>query len=162
MTDRQEVRERDGERTGAWTPRADHGPARPAPRMAFIRLELLYDQVGRWLEPRLQRHDLVAAGDIGVLGFNTGARMLDLVGLVSPVSSTYYPLPDSDYVINFAISPDLIADLLPDYVVFLDSYGQRTLLVDPRFSADYVLLETFPTDLYSSQAMRVYARQRRP
>ena len=147
---------------GAWTPRADHGPARPAPRMAFIRLELLYDQVGRWLEPRLQPDEVVAAGDIGVLGFDTGAPILDLVGLVSPASSAYYPLPDSDYIINFAISPDLIADLHPDYVVFLDSYGRRTLLEDSRFLTEYSLLESFPTDLYGSRAMLVYRRLVRP
>ena len=147
---------------GAWTPRADHGPPRPAPRMAFIRLELLYDQVGRWLEPRLEPHDVVAAGDIGVLGFTTDAPILDLVGLVSPASSAYYPLPDSDYIINFAISPDLVADLHPDYVVFLDSYGRRTLLQDARFLTDYTLIESFPTDLYSSQAMLVYRRQPGP
>lgn len=140
----------------AWTLRADHGPPRPAPQMAFIRLELLYDQVGTWLRPRLETGDIVAAGDIGVLGFDTNAPILDLVGLVSPASSAYYPLPASAYVINFAISPDLIADSHPQYVVFLEAYGRHTLLEDPRFKVDYQLLESFPTDLYSSQAMLVY------
>jgi len=144
---------------GAWTPRADHGPARPAPKMAFIRLELLYDQVGHWLKPRLQPGEVVASGDIGVLGFVTDAPILDLVGLVSPASSAYYPLPDSAYIINFAISPDLVADLRPTYVVFLDSYGERTLLEEARFLSDYELVQSFPTDLYSSQAMRVYLRR---
>ena len=140
----------------AWTLRADHGPPRPSPDMAFIRLELLYDQVGTWLKPRLRTGDVVAAGDIGVLGFDTNAPILDLVGLVSPQSAAYYPLPASAYVINFAISPDLIADTRPQYVVFLEVYGRHTLLEDPRFQVDYQLLESFPTDLYGSQAMLVY------
>lgn len=146
----------------AWTIRADHGPARPAPEMAFIRLELLYDDVGRWLKPQLQPDDVVAAGDIGVLGFDTDARILDLVGLVTPASSRYYPLPAADYVINFAVSSELIRDLQPDYVVILESYGRRTLLLDPTFLADYNLMRAFPTDLYESRAMLVYRREAAP
>ena len=142
----------------AWTLCADHGPPHPAPDMAFIRLELLYDQVGTWLKPRLKAGDIVAAGDIGVLGFEANTPILDLVGLVSPASSAYYPLPASAYVINFAISPDLIADSHPRYVVFLESYGRHTLLEDPRFQVDYQLLESFPTDLYGSRAMLVFHR----
>jgi hypothetical protein len=118
--------------------------------------------VGTWLKPRLQAGDTVAAGDIGVLGFETNAPILDLVGLVSPAASAYYPLPASAYVINFAISSDLIADSHPQYVVFLESYGRHTLLEDPRFQADYQLLETFPTDLYSSQAMLAYRLKAAP
>jgi hypothetical protein len=142
----------------AWTLVPDHGPRRPAPDMAFIRLEMVYGEAGRSLAPRLAPGDVVAAGDIGVLGFVTDARILDLVGLVSPSSAAYYPLPDAAYVINFAASSDLIADEQPDYVVLLEVYGRRTLLVDPRFLADYELIETLPTDLYGSEGMLIYHR----
>jgi arabinofuranosyltransferase len=142
----------------AWNLAPDHGPRRPAPDMAFIRLELVYAESGRSLAPRLTPDDVVAAGDIGVLGFVTDARILDLVGLVSPSSAAYYPLTDAAYVINFAASSDLIADQQPDYVVLLEVYGRRTLLVDPRFLENYELIETFPTDLYGSEGMLVFHR----
>jgi hypothetical protein len=61
-------------------------------------------------------------------------------------------------VINFAASSDLIADQQPDYVVLLEVYGRRTLLVDPRFLENYERIETFPTDLYGSEGMLVFHR----
>ena len=140
----------------AWTLVPDHGPGRPAPDMAYIGLELLYEEVGHSLQPRLLPEDVVAAGDIGVLGFVTRARILDLVGLVSPASAHYYPLPDSAYEINFAVSPDLIADMRPEYVVLLEVYGRRTLLRDPRFVSGYDLVDIFPTDIYGSRGMLVF------
>jgi hypothetical protein len=141
-----------------WTRIPDHGPRRPAPEMAFIGLELLYEQAGTALQPYLRADEVVAAGDIGVLGFVTGARVLDLVGLVSPVSAGYYPLPDPAYVINFAVSADLVADQQPDYVVLLEVYGRNTLLTDSRFLADYEIFRSFPTDLYGSRSLDIYRR----
>ncbi len=77
-----------------WTWRPDHGPQRPAPTMAYIRLELLYEQAAALVEPRLQTGQVLAAGDVGVLGYETGARILDTVGLVTPCnrrSITHFP-----------------------------------------------------------------------
>jgi hypothetical protein len=81
------------------------------------------------------------------------------VGLISPQSVAYYPLPESQYVINYAIPPDLITDLQPDYLVLLEVYGREGLLRDPRFLDAYELLETIPTDLYGSHGMLVYRRE---
>ena len=68
----------------AWTPRPDHGPTEPAPQMAWHQLELYYRQVGLRLAPRLTPDSVVAAGDVGALGYYSNARILDTVGLMSP------------------------------------------------------------------------------
>lgn len=142
-----------------WTLHPDHGPDRPAPEMAFIRLELLYERVALDLRDQIAPGQVLAAGDVGALGYYTGARILDTVGLISPQSVAYYPLPESMYAINYAIPPDLIADLRPDYLVLLEVYGREGLLQDPRFLDSYTLLEDIPTDLYGSQGMLVYRRE---
>ena len=142
----------------AWRTTLDHGPARPAPEMAFIKLELLYRQVAEELKPKITADTLLAAGDVGVLGYETGARILDTVGLNSPVSLEYYPLDPGYYVINYAIPARLILDQQPDWVVILEVYGRNTLLKDERFLAEYALVETLPTDLYGSRGMLVYKR----
>jgi arabinofuranosyltransferase len=144
----------------AWIWSPDHGPQRPAPAMAFIRLELLYEQAAATLVPRLQPGQVLAAGDVGVLGYQTGARILDTVGLVTPQSPKYYPLPDAAYVINYAIPAALIDDARPDFVVFPEVYGRNTLLVDPAFAAGYQLLVTLPTDIYGSRGLLIYQRRR--
>ncbi len=143
-----------------WTLHPDHGPDRPAPEMAFIRLELLYEQVGGELRTRIQPGQVLAAGDVGALGYYSLAEILDTVGLISPQSTGYYPIPESMYVINYAIPPALITDLRPDFLVMLEVYGRNGLLQDPDFQREYELIETLPTDLYESRGMLVYRLRR--
>ncbi len=144
----------------AWAVTPDHGPNRPAPDMAWFKLEQLYAQVGKELAPHVTPQTVIAAGDIGALGYFSGARILDTIGLISPESVPYYPLPHEQLVINYAISADLIADRQPDYVVFLEVYGRRTLLADPRFLADYTLQQKIATDIYGSDGMLIYQRKK--
>jgi hypothetical protein len=143
----------------AWTLHPDHGPDRPAPRMAFIRLELLYEQVADGLRGEIAPGQVLAAGDVGALGYYTGARILDTVGLISPVAVRYYPLPESTYVINYAIPPGLILDQEPDLLVLLEVYGRNGLLLEPEFARGYELVETVPTDLYGSEGMLIFRRR---
>lgn len=142
----------------AWALRPDHAAARPAPQMAYIQLELLYKEAAAWLKPQMNSDDVLAAGDVGVLGYETRAVILDTVGLVSPQSVAYYPLPDEDYVINYAISGDLILDQQPDWLVTLEVYGRETLLKDERFLAQYRLVHSISTDMYGSEGLLIFHR----
>ena len=101
----------------AYTLHPDHGPDRPAPEMAWFKLELMYRRAAASLTPQLQPGDVVAAGDIGMVGWVTKAPILDTIGLISPEAVSYYPLDPSLLVINYAIAPDLIRDLQPDYLI---------------------------------------------
>jgi hypothetical protein len=141
-----------------WRIHPDHGSDQPAPEMAFIKLELLYRQAAAKIAPLMNEHSLLAAGDVGVLGFYTPGRILDTVGLNSPVSTRYYPLPPEEYVINYAIPAQLILDQQPDFVVLLEVYGRNTLLKDPRFLQEYHLLDKIDTDMYGSDGMLIFAR----
>ncbi len=141
-----------------WVLRPDHGPSRPAPAMAYIQLETLYEQVARELLPRIAPGDTLAAGDIGALGYYTNARILDTIGLISPISLNYYPIPEDDYVINYAIPARLIDEQRPEWLVMLEVYGRNTLLKDPQFLASYHLTDEIPTDIYGSKAMLVFRR----
>lgn len=143
----------------AWTLRPDHSPAEPAPQMAWHLLELYYTQVGRALAPHLTPTSVVAAGDVGALGYYSNARILDTVGLMSPQATAYYPLDPALYVISYAIPPQLIIDQKPDYVVLLEVYGRAGLLQDARFKADYQLIQQIDTDIYGSRGLLVYQRR---
>ena len=144
----------------AWTLRPDHGPTRPAPEMAWHLLELYYTEVGHTLAGRTGGLVTVAAGDVGALGYYSGARIIDTVGLVSPQASPYYPLDPALYVAgnNYAIAPELIFDTAPDYVVLLEVYGRAGLLRDPRFTDAYALDWKIETDIYGSDGLLVYRR----
>lgn len=141
-----------------WVLEPEGGPTRPAPTMAYIQLEGLYQDVATDLLPRLAPGDTVAAGDIGALGYFTDAHILDTIGLISPVSLDYYPIPAEDYVINYAIPARLIDEQQPEWLVMLEVYGRNTLLEDAEFLASYRLTQEIPTDIYGSKAMLVFRR----
>jgi hypothetical protein len=143
----------------AYTVHPDHGPDRPAPEMAWFKLELMYRRAADWINPRLQPGDVIAAGDIGVLGWETDAPLLDTVGLISPESSSYYPLDRSLVVTNYAIAPDLIRDTQPEYLIALEVYARESLLPAPWFQEDYALLERLETDIYGSEGMLIFERR---
>jgi hypothetical protein len=142
----------------AWVLVPDHGPNRPAPDMAWFKLEQIYTQVGQELASDIRPGQVIAASDIGALGYFSNAKILDILGLVSTQSTAYYPLPPEQLVINYAIPAKLVTDQKPDYVVFLEVYGRRTLLIDPEFLNSYKLREKIPTDIYGSNGMLIYER----
>ena len=142
----------------AWTLRPDHGPTRPAPAMAWHQLELYYSDVGQALAPRITPDTVVAAGDVGALGYYSNARILDTVGLMSPEASGYFPLDPRVYVINYAVPAELILDYAPDFVVLLEVYVRAGLLREARFAADYRVARTIDTDIYGSRGLMVWER----
>jgi hypothetical protein len=143
----------------AWTLHPDHGPDRPAPKMAYIKLEGIYREAAGKIRSLLEKGDTLAAGDIGVLGYETGAIILDTVGLISPQSIPYYPLPAESYIINYAIPTDLILSEEPTYVVVLEVYGRKTFLADEKFEQTYSKLYSIETDIYGSNGMLIFKRR---
>jgi hypothetical protein len=143
----------------AWEVHPDHGPDRPAPKMAWFRLERLYAQAADIVLDSAGPGDTLCAGDIGMLGYRTRMTILDTVGLVTRESSQFYPADPSIYVINYAIPADLVLALDPDYIVILEVYGRKGLLPDPRFQAQYQLLEKLETSIYGSQGMLIFERK---
>jgi hypothetical protein len=141
-----------------WTMVPDHGSDRPAPQMAYIALEEVYRQVAEDLVDEMEPGYTLAAGDIGVLGYVTGEQILDAVGLISPETVDYFPLPGEYYVANYAMPPDLILDELPDVLVTLEVYVREGLLQDPRFETQYHLWRRYATDIYGSDGMLVFIR----
>jgi hypothetical protein len=142
-----------------WQVHPDHGPDNPAPTMAWIELELLYAQAANFLIslPDWNVDSVVAAGDVGVIGYLTSAPILDLVGLNSSQSVSYYPLDKKAYSeFAYAIPEQLIADKRPDYVVFLEIYGRNTLLTNENFQQNYELVNSLQTDIYGSNNMLIY------
>ncbi|BAJ63183.1 hypothetical membrane protein [Anaerolinea thermophila UNI-1] len=136
----------------------DHGPRRPAPDMAYIQLELLYKEAADFIRAQNQPQAVLAAGDVGVLGYETNLRILDTVGLNSPQSIQYYPLDKAYYAINYAVAPDLIRDARPDFLVILEVYGRKGLLQENWFQQSYRLMKKIPTDMYGSDGLLIFGR----
>lgn len=146
-----------------WTMHPDHGIQNPAPEMAWYLLELKYRQAADYLLARFSQSNLahlyLAAGDVGVLGYYTYAKILDTVGLNSPVAIQYYPLEASQHVNAYAVPTRLILDEKPDVIVLLEVYGRKSLFQEPQFWEEYELIHQIPTDIYGSNGMLIFQRK---
>ncbi len=145
-----------------WALSPDHGLTRPAPDMAWYALELKYRAAAEYLAPIIAASPqpvVVAAGDIGTLGYLLPAKILDTLGLISPEAIPYYPTRPEYHANAYAVAPDLIADLQPDYVVLLEVYGRLGLFKDARFQAQYELVHVVETDIYDSAGMLIFERK---
>ena len=120
--------------------------------------EHLYLSVGDELATSLPADAVVAAPEIGALGYASNLRVLDTVGLVSPAALPYYPLPADQFVSDSAIPARLIDDRQPDAVVTLDAFAERSLLPDPTFQRDYHLAAEYPADVWQSHELLLYRR----
>lgn len=151
----------------AWDLHPDHGPDRPAPRMAFHELELNYERMARRLvtEQGVGPDTLVAAADIGAVGFYTNATILDTVGLVTRDLDVYYDREEQAAMLvdgaNYVIPPEMIFDRQPEYLVVMQDFITKGLQQDPRFVQQYEQLYIIETDYYGD-AMLVFRRKTDP
>jgi hypothetical protein len=148
----------------AWTLQPDHGPNRPAPRMAWHQIELYYEQVAKELVSQhgVSADTVVLAADIGTIGYFSRARIIDTVGLVTPTAVRYYPIPP-DLIVsgqNYAIAPALVLDTTPEFLVVMEAFVRLGLERDAAFKQQYGdPIIRIPTTFYGTD-MRVYQRLR--
>ncbi len=144
-----------------WVLHPDHGQDRPAPRMAWNALELLYQQMGEHLRDDLgvTPETRVASADIGAVGYFSRATIVDTVGLVTPELTRYYPVDHaliaSDQ--NYAIPPQLIYDTQPDYLVTMEGFVRAGLAQQAQFRNEYALMTEYPFNVYGA-SMQLYAQ----
>jgi hypothetical protein len=102
----------------------------------------------------------VAAPEIGAIGWETPAlRILDTVGLVSPVALRYYPLPTREaYGLNNAVPAELLRHERPDFILSLEVFLRPILRDDPSALDGYVLEREWPGDAFGSRGLRLYRR----
>ncbi len=107
----------------------------------------MHQAVGIYLALHGQRDDLVAAEDIGYMGYYSKLRILDRDGLVSPEAIPYNR--SGDYF-------GLINDYHPDWVVAAPNGPTSGFVTDSAFLSLYTPRQTF---LYDDLGYTVYARR---
>lgn len=102
--------------------------------------EQAYSRAAFGLAGRATASSVIAAQEIGALGWATRSKILDTAGLVSPMSLSFHPLPNS--YTGDAVSADLIAAARPEFIVAADAHLQPPLVDADWFSREYIPLST--------------------
>ena len=148
--------------------RAQRGPdatglgfVAPDRQAALVRI-LPYWILGTWLSDRYPASTVMAAPEIGALGYAFHGKILDVCGLVSPEAIPYLPVPLTERVARYtgAISTKLVLDLRPDLVVSMQLFGMKSLQLSPEFKERYKLIAecALPHPLWLSHSVEVYER----
>ncbi|HXO20814.1 MAG TPA: hypothetical protein VOA87_12930, partial [Thermoanaerobaculia bacterium] len=121
----------------------------PDPRFA------VYEQVGRFLarDAAGSPDATVAASEIGVVGYVSRLRVLDLGGLISP---QVLAARAAGHL------PDLLAAARPDYLVDVPAFRERGLaafLARPEATAAYRPVAAFTSPEYGGGTVRVWRRE---
>jgi len=129
------------------------------PRAAIDERERVYLVAGERLRRLVRENDVVAAPEIGALGYTCDCTILDTVGLVTPEALVFYPLSSDLLVINNAIPPALIRHLKPSFVASLDVFMLRSALRDPVFTRTYEVMFSLPATSFGSRQFLTYRRR---
>ena len=128
------------------------------PLNVWVEREGLYLLAAEFLRDRIEAGDVVAAPEIGALGYACGCSVLDTVGLISPASLGFYPAPEQVGSANYSVPVRLVEALKPDYLVTLDVFIRSSLLQDRRFQSIYREIWAAETTAFSSRRLIVYER----
>jgi len=120
--------------------------------------EDLYKALAIELKEQISSGCVVAASEIGTLGYYSSAYILDTVGLVSPQAIPYNPAPRSPSILPYAIPTALILDHRPEYVVTLEIFARDTLLRSSEFSEGYALVTRIDTSAFGSNGLLVFRK----
>jgi hypothetical protein len=132
------------------------------PIASWTEREQLYRQAAEFLRARIDREAIVAAPEIGALGYYCDCRVLDTVGLVSPEALDHYPLPIAEVSSLNAVPASLMRDLAPDYLVSLEIFLRPLVLDDAWFQANYRRIWSAPSSAFGSHGMLIYERVSAP
>jgi hypothetical protein len=127
-------------------------------RPVWLERENLYREVALMLDPAVTPATVVAAPEVGALGYYCDATILDTVGLVSPQAIPFNPVEPSLADSNYAVPEPLIYAFMPDYVVALEIFIRRTLLPSEGFRRMYALVARLETRAWGTDGLLVFRR----
>ena len=103
------------------------------------------------------KNKTVLTPDIGVIGWCLEeAKILDPIGLVSPEATSYNKELPPDQL----VSPDLISDKQPDYIISLDQFINPNILENEDFQRSYELIYEMNVKIVkTNQPLYVFQRK---
>ena len=123
--------------------------------------ENTYALACRRLGTRLRSQTVIAAPEIGAIGYFCPATILDTVGLITPGLARYYPVPPTQLAANTAIPAALIAARKPEYIITLEAFARYSLLPNPGFRQHYIQILRLNSSAFGSHGLLVFQHRAR-
>jgi hypothetical protein len=93
--------------------------------------------IGEYLKTNVLKGERVGVNNIGIIGYVSGAYIIDLFGLVNEVSPAFYPVIDcADRSIQYLIPPALIDHFHPEWLVISNESELTPCFRESRWFAD--------------------------
>lgn len=104
--------------------------------MPYLERGMVYREAALFLQEKTKGKDVIAASDVGIVGYFYNGPVVDLMGLVSNHVLQYYPIKGTSGPI-YLIPPEAISHFRPRYLMASITACQGLLLDDPDFKSHY-------------------------
>lgn len=121
-----------------------------------------YESAAAFINERARAGELVAVGELGVLGYNlANVRLLDLHGIISPEMLPLYK--ERGHLVNphsLIVFPAKFAETFkPQWICAYDIFLDKNMLSSETFRRDYDLVKFYPYSFYDSRGLFIYRRR---
>lgn len=98
-----------------------------------------YRDAAAYISEHRAKDDIIGLSDIGIVAYETGMPIVDFIGLTSPDSVGFYPIPDSCVTgALYVVPPLLIRAYEPEWIVASEEQLGPCLREDAWFTERYV------------------------
>lgn len=99
--------------------------------------------VGGYIKDNMSPEDTIGLADIGIVGYVSGAKIIDFIGLVNSDSVSYYPVKAGCFDKNelYIIPPELIKEKKPVWLVAGLNSLDRCFIESDWFSKNYNIVD---------------------
>jgi hypothetical protein len=125
--------------------------------LPYLERGVVYREAALFLQNKTKGKDIVAASDVGILGYYYSGPILDLMGLISNESLKYYPIAGNDGIV-YLIPPKAVAEFKPKYLMAPFSHVYGMLSVDPDFQSHYTLLKSWANPAMTDGIVSIWER----
>jgi hypothetical protein len=124
----------------------------------YLERGVLYREAALFLQERTKGLDVVAASDVGFLGYYYKGPIIDVMGLITDKALTFYPdnlMPGQNYL----LPPPAISAYKPKYLMAPFNHTKGVLERDPDFLSHYTVLKRFESPVIEDRYVYIWQRK---
>jgi hypothetical protein len=131
--------------------------------LPYLQRGVAYREAALFLQEKTQGKDVIAASDVGILGYFYHGPILDLMGLVNNESLKYYPIRDKSGEaysgLEYLIPPAAVSAFKPKYLMAPIGHCQGMLFDDSDFQHNYTELKRWTNPAMTDGMVFIWMRK---